>query len=56
MFTEKHLGWSLYLIKRLQRKCFPLDIAKFLRTPILKNIWAYFEEYLGMAGSRNIKQ
>ena len=24
---------------RLQRSCFPLNIAKFLRTPILKNIW-----------------
>ena len=24
--------------KRLQHKCFPLSIAKFLRTPILKNI------------------
>ena len=24
---------------RLQNKCFPLNIVKFLRTPILKNIW-----------------
>ena len=24
--------------KRLQRRCFPVNIAKFLRTPILKNI------------------
>ena len=24
--------------KRLQHRCFPLTIAKFLRTPILKNI------------------
>ena len=24
--------------KRLQRSCFPVEFAKFLRTPILKNI------------------
>ena len=24
--------------KRLQRKCFPVNIVKFLRTPVLKNI------------------
>ena len=24
--------------KRLQHRCFPLNIAKFLRTPVLKNI------------------
>ena len=26
-----------FLKKRLQRRCFPLNILKFLRTPILKN-------------------
>ena len=45
-FTEKHLCWSLFLIKlqackfiekRLQHWCFPLHVRKFLRTPILKN-------------------
>ena len=45
-FTEKHLCWSLFLIKfqackfiekRLQHWCFPLHAKKFLRTPILKN-------------------
>ena len=25
--------------KRHQHRCFPVNIAKFLRTPILKNIW-----------------
>ena len=48
IFTEKHLCWSLFLIKmqacnfikrRLQHGCFPVNIAKFLRTPILKNIY-----------------
>ena len=39
IFTEKHLCWSLFLIKlqasrpkRLRQRCFPVDIAKFLRT------------------------
>ena len=49
IFTGKHLCWGLFLIKlqtwpafslkrRLQRRCFPVSIAKFLRTPVLKNI------------------
>ena len=25
--------------KRLQHRCFPVNIAKFSRAPILKNIW-----------------
>ena len=42
----KHLCYNLFLIKlqvynfiknRLQRKCFPVTIAKFLRTAFLKN-------------------
>ena len=32
LFTGKHVCW------RLQHTCFPVNIAKFLRTPILKNI------------------
>ena len=43
---KKHLCWSLFLIrlqasfikKSLQGRCFSVIIAKFLRTPILKNI------------------
>ena len=27
-----------FIKKRLQNRCFPVSIAKFLRTPILKNI------------------
>ena len=49
-FTGKHLCWSLFSIKlqawipatllkkRLQHRCFPVKVAKFLRIPILKNI------------------
>ena len=49
IFTGKHLCWSLFkkvpdhqacnfLKKRLQHRCFLVHIAKFLRTPLLKNI------------------
>ena len=44
IFTGKHLHWSLFLIKlqaikkRLQHRCFPVNIAKCLGAPILKNI------------------
>ena len=37
IFTGKHLCWILFL--RLQRRCFPVNIAKFLRTP-------FFTEHL----------
>ena len=47
-FTEKHMCWSLFLIicrqksckfikKRLQHRCFPDNIEKFLRTPFLQS-------------------
>ena len=37
-FTEKHLCWNLFLNKvGLQHKCFPVNIANFLRTPLLQN-------------------
>ena len=38
IFTEKHLCWTLFLIKRLQHGFFPVNIVKFLRMPILRNI------------------
>ena len=31
-------AWPAALLKRLQHRCFPVKFAKFLRTPILKNI------------------
>ena len=48
--TVKQLCWRLFLIKnldlqswnfiknRLQHSCFPVNIVKYLRTPVLKNI------------------
>ena len=50
IFTGKRLYWSLFLIKlqavacifiktRPLHRCFSVSIAKFLRTPILKNIY-----------------
>ena len=40
IFTEKQLCWSLFWIKlqAVRDRCFPLNIAKFSRTYILKNI------------------
>ena len=50
IFTEKYLGWCLFFNKnaglyacnfnkkRLQHRCFLVNIAKSLRTAILKNI------------------
>ena len=50
-FTGKHLCWSLFLSKspgleafnfikkRLQHRCFPVNFVKFIKTPILKNIY-----------------
>ena len=32
------LHTSNFIKKRLQNRCFPMNIAKFSRTPILKNI------------------
>ena len=38
IFIGKNLSWSLFLIKLFQHRIFPVNIVKFLRTPILKNI------------------
>ena len=48
ILTVKHLCWSLFnkvavlktcnfIKKRLQHRCFPVKIARFLRTPFLHN-------------------
>ena len=46
ILTGKHLYWILCNIikKRLQRRCFPVNIGKFSRAPILKNTckWLLF--------------
>ena len=38
IFTWKHLQACNFVRKRLQYRCFIVNIAKFLKTPILKNI------------------
>ena len=49
-FSGKHLCWILFLIKidfikkRLQQRCFPMNIAKFLKNTL-------FEENLQMTAS-----
>ena len=35
---EKNKTENVVIQKRFQHRCFPVNIAKFLRTPILKNI------------------
>ena len=48
IFTRKRLCWSLFGVfgvnfikKRHQHRYFPVNITKFLRTPILKNIYEH---------------
>ena len=56
IFTWKHLSWSLFLIKlqpfkkRLQYSCFPVNIAKFLRAPILKNTCKQLRKFIQQFG------
>ena len=38
-FTGKHLKVYNFIKKRLQHRCCRVKFMKFLRTPILKNIW-----------------
>ena len=40
LFLNKNaaLDYWNFIKKRLQHRCFPMNIAKFLRTPVLKNI------------------
>ena len=39
-FLNKNAGLQYlnFVKRRLQHSCFPMNIAKFLRTPVLKNI------------------
>ena len=37
IYIGKHLCWSFFLMKLFQHMYFPVNIAKFLRTSILKN-------------------
>ena len=38
VFNKEGLKACNFIKKRLQRRCFPVDTAKFLRRPILKNM------------------
>ena len=40
--------------KRLPRRCFPVNIPKFLRTPILKNICDWLLLYIGKLCNYNL--
>ena len=31
-YSQENMCWSLFLKNRLQRRCFPVNIVKFLRT------------------------
>ena len=71
-FTEKHLCHSLFfnkfagfqawnfIKKWLQHKCFPVNFAKFFRTPFLQNIWERFLlsgfQYLAIIATYNGKR
>ena len=39
IFTGKHPCWNNFIKKRLQLRFFPMNIARFLRTVILQNIF-----------------
>ena len=63
IFTGKHLCWDLFLLKlhlkacnfikkRLQPRCLPVNIAKFLKTAIFKNI----NEQLPLIFDKNFNQ
>ena len=64
IFTGKNMYWSLSLIKlqafspetlleRLQRRCFPVNNAKLLTAPILKNICERLLLYIVIFSQKN---
>ena len=66
IFTGKYLCWSLFLIKllnllnfikrRLQRRCFPVNIAKFLRTLFFRLSTVAASTAPSLVSSRCIKE
>ena len=44
-----------YIKKRIQRRCFPVNNAKFLRTPILKKIYIKLLLVLVFCKNRNVR-
>ena len=60
VFPGKHLSWSISLIdsfikKRLQHSCFPVHIAKCLKTPILKNVSEWLLQRVGLGSNLNMR-
>ena len=53
IFTGKHLKPCNFVKKRLQHKYFPVNIAKFLRAPILKNICELLPQHLFLIKTRD---
>ena len=50
IFTDKHLCRTLF-----EHGCFSLNTAKFLRTPILENIWVRMVvEWVGTGGGGSL--
>ena len=41
IFIRNYLHWTLFSTELFQHSCFPVNIAKFLRTPSLKNIYEW---------------
>ena len=48
------LRFTTLLKKRLWHRCFPMNFAKFLRTPFLQNISAELLLYVRMPSEKNI--
>ena len=47
IFTGKHVSWNLFLIKLQPWRCFPVNIAKFLRTAFcIEHLWWLFLNFL----------
>ena len=67
IFTGKHLCWSLFFNEvadlqgcnfsnnGLQHSCFSVNIAKFLRAPILKTIWELLLLHFGQKNQSIIR-
>ena len=39
VLTGKHPCWSLFIKKRLQRRCFSVNVATFLRLVFIEHFW-----------------
>ena len=54
-FTGKHLCQSLFLIKRLCHRCFPVNYAKFPRTAFfIEHLWKLLPDHFESILSHSI--